>query len=300
MSFFHVSHRVFFLATIATIASFTAPPQTVLGNPPDTTPSISTISLLTGCGGEQMPTINPEFEAEVVMLVNKIRDEHGLAPLKRAPSLDAAARYHATDMALDNYFSHASYDRVNDELVEVCPWSDRLRAYYTDWYAIAENIGAGYATPQDVVDAWMNSPGHRKNILSDSNWEIGVGYYEAVGSYGRYWVQDFGRRRDVYPLVIDSEAPVTETGDVTLYLYGEWDDVRVRTQDGSWSDWMSFQTELAWTLTGQAGEVAVTVEMRKSHRSAVSTDSIFLLRDSAPAPEQPYSLYLPQLAASGQ
>ena len=75
----------------------------------------------------------------------------------------------------------------------------------------------GQSDPAEVMDAWMSSSGHRANILDTNNWELGVGYYQG-GPYGRYWVQDFGRRSGVYPLVIDGEAASTTSRRVSLYI----------------------------------------------------------------------------------
>lgn len=217
---------------------------------------------LRGCGGARFASPNEDFEEEVLVQVNRIRQEHNLPPLKRHPDLDASARFHAADMAVENYFSHISYDLVNGELVESCAWSERIRTYYGDWWSVAENIAAGFATPADVVQAWMDSPGHRANILSEINWEIGIGYFEGPGLYRRYWVQDFARPNDRYPLVLDGDAPVTETGDLTVYIYGDWKDVRLRTDDGPWSPWQPFQHPLTYRLEGVAGLHTVHAEMR--------------------------------------
>ena len=93
-----------------------------------------------------------------------------------------AARLHGEDMARQDYFSHTSLDGRT-------PW-DRMR---TQGYSngSGENIAAGYATPAVVMTAWMNSPGHRANILNCSSSAIGVGIGTG-GSYGTYWTQAFG------------------------------------------------------------------------------------------------------------
>jgi uncharacterized protein YkwD len=121
---------------------------------------------LMGCGGSQFPSSDEAFEQEVLRLVNQIRLDNRLLPLKRVETLTSAARFHATDMSEEDYFSHTSHDRVNGELAESCEWGDRISTYYTDWNLIAENIAAGHATPQGAVDGWMNSTGHKHNILS--------------------------------------------------------------------------------------------------------------------------------------
>ncbi len=230
----------------------------------------------TGCGGEIAPVVDAAYEQEVVERVNAIRAGYGLPPLKRSGDLDDAARYHATDMGQDNYFEHDSYDRSGGSLVYACAWSSRIQGYYANWYSLAENIAAGYSTPASVMDGWMGSSGHRANILSTSNWEIGVGYFAGSGSYYRYWVQDFGRRSGVYPLIIDGDAATTESRDVSLHIYGDWQEVRLRNDDEAWSDWQPFQPEMAWTLGSGRGNHTVSAEMRDGNHTAASSDAIYL------------------------
>jgi uncharacterized protein YkwD len=237
----------------------------------------------TGCGGVfGVLSSNEDYEWEVVRLVNQERTSRGLAPLKRVPSLDDAARYHSKDMAQDDYFDHDSYDRSGGSLVYACNTWARLGSYYTGWTSAGENIAAGYFTPADVMSGWMNSQGHRENILRTSFWEIGVGYFEGAGSYyTRYWTQDFGRRFGVYPIVINNEARETESRDVSLYIYGAgvWTEMRLRNDNGSWTDWQPFQTTLDWMLGGGRGDHTVWVEMRDGGDSTVSSDDIYLDAD---------------------
>lgn len=230
----------------------------------------------TGCGGQTAPVINAAYEQELVDRVNSVRASYSLPPLKQAGPLDEAARYHATDLGQDNYFKHDSYDRSGGTLVLTCSWSARITSYYAGWWSLAENIAAGYGTPASVMDGWMGSSGHRANILSTSNWEIGVGYYTGSGGYSSYWVQDFGRRQDVYPLVINRDAASTESQDVSLYLYGEWQEMRLRNDGGTWTAWQPFQSALSWTLAPGRGDHTVWAELRDGARTAASSDHIFL------------------------
>jgi uncharacterized protein YkwD len=124
--------------------------------------------------------------AEVVRLVNLERARAGCAAVRVDARLATAARLHSEDMARQKYFSHTSLDGRS-------PW-DRIRAQgYA--YGSAENIAAGYATPTAVMDGWMNSAGHKANILNCSNKAIGVGVgTNASATYRIYWTQDFGTR----------------------------------------------------------------------------------------------------------
>lgn len=122
--------------------------------------------------------------AEVLRLVNVERARAGCAAVHVDARLATAARLHSEDMARQNYFSHTSLDGRT-------PW-DRIRAQgYA--YGSAENIAAGYATPAAVMTGWMNSPGHKANILNCANKALGVGVGRG-GRYGIYWTQDFGSR----------------------------------------------------------------------------------------------------------
>lgn len=119
-----------------------------------------------------------EFEQQVIDLTNQERLKLGLAPLRMDGMLNASAELHSQDMATRNYFSHQGMDGTQ-------PW-DRMRSQGYTYSRAAENIAFGQLTPQQVVNDWMNSPGHRRNILDPNLKDIGVGYYNG------YWTQNFG------------------------------------------------------------------------------------------------------------
>ncbi|MEZ4674253.1 MAG: CAP domain-containing protein [Caldilineaceae bacterium] len=235
-----------------------------------------------GCGGEAVGVQNMTFESEVIALVNQERAHNGLPPMKSVPELTAAARYHAADMAQDDYFSHNSQDRVNGELTAVCAWSERIKGYYSDYRSMGENIAWGYGSPESVMQGWMNSDGHRANILGAYT-EIGVGYID------NRWVQDFGERRSTVPLIINSEAVQTLSSQVTLYIHGSGDEMRLRNDDLPWGDWQAFQTEISWQLQNLSGERRVDIEVRKGSTILRSSDTIVLAGATAvtPTPPQP-------------
>jgi uncharacterized protein YkwD len=242
-----------------------------------------------GCCGQLVAVVDAAYEQQVVDLVNAARQQNDLPPLKRVDLLDQAARYHAADMAQDNYFSHDTYDLVNNQLQMVCSWLNRITSFYTPpggptYFSLAENIAAGQSNPVAVMGAWMNSPGHRNNILSTGNWELGVGYFQG-GSYGFYWVEDFGRRGGVYPLVINNDAASSTSRAVSLYIYGQgtFDEMRLRNDDGAWGNWQPFQSNLKWELGCGVGMHTVSVELRNAVRTTSSSDSIELSQnDCAP------------------
>jgi hypothetical protein len=154
---------------------------------------------------------------------------------------------------------------------------------FYSWISVAENIAAGYGTPEAVMEGWMNSSGHKKNILSANNRELGVGYYSGGGHYGRYWVQDFGKRSNVYPVVINAEQARTDNSQVNLYVYGAgtWTEMRLSNDSGSWSSWQAFQTTPTWTLPGNKGVHTVSVQLRNANGdTTTSSDDIELTRDA--------------------
>lgn len=119
------------------------------------------------------------YEQEVVRLVNAQRAQNGLKPLAENWELSRVARYKSADMASRRYFSHESPTYGS-------PYQ-MMRSFGISFRSAGENIAYGQRTPAAVVGAWMNSSGHRANILNSSYTHIGVGYHEA----GNYWTQMF-------------------------------------------------------------------------------------------------------------
>ena len=119
------------------------------------------------------------YESEVVRLVNMERAKHGLAPLSHNWELSRVARYKSQDMADKGYFSHNSPTFGS-------PF-DMMKAFGISYRTAGENIAKGQRSPAAVVNAWMNSSGHRANILNSSYTQIGVGYVAS----GNHWTQMF-------------------------------------------------------------------------------------------------------------
>jgi uncharacterized YkwD family protein len=122
------------------------------------------------------------YEQKVVELVNVERQKAGLPELTLDSEISNVAKIKSKDMADNNYFAHQSptYGSAGDMLSQ----------FGIKWSAWGENIASGQRTPEDVVTAWMNSSGHRANILSPNFSRIGVGY--VTNSNGTsYWTQMF-------------------------------------------------------------------------------------------------------------
>jgi uncharacterized protein YkwD len=126
-------------------------------------------------------------EAQVLALTNAERAKAGCGALRTNSALVEAAEAHAADMVDHHYFAHDSQDGRS-------PF-DRMKAAGFKGGAMAENIAVGYTSPAAVVKGWMNSPGHRANILNCSYTMLGVGYDpgQVKPEWGKgSWVQDFG------------------------------------------------------------------------------------------------------------
>lgn len=121
--------------------------------------------------------------AEVVDLTNRERARAGLAALAVDPRLTAAAQAHSADMVARDFYSHTDPDGGK-------PW-DRAAAAGAARRTVGENIACGQRSPADVVEGWMNSPGHRANILKADFTHIGIGL-AGGGRAGTYWTQLFG------------------------------------------------------------------------------------------------------------
>lgn len=119
------------------------------------------------------------IEQAVLDLTNAERQKAGLKPLQIDKNLMNSARQKSTDMATNNYFSHTSPTYGS-------PF-DQMKANGISYRAAAENIAMGQRSAEEVVKAWMESPGHRQNILTPNFTHIGIGY----DAKGNYWTQQF-------------------------------------------------------------------------------------------------------------
>lgn len=152
------------------------------------------------------PSCSTELGAifsDLLMETNKVRVDRGFSALRLSYKLGQAAQGHAEDMANRDYFAHTSPDGLSTI-------ASRIQAADYLFSTAAENIAAGYNSAEDVVAAWLDSPGHRVNLLNPDYIDVGFGLFFdlAVNSSGSsnfdsYWVQDFGRPTDSNT---DSEA----------------------------------------------------------------------------------------------
>jgi uncharacterized protein YkwD len=124
---------------------------------------------------------------EMLASVNAARKKAGLRPLTADALLDKAAQRHAEDMLARGYFAHKSPSGTTVR--------ERAISAGYGWRSIGENIAFGQTSVDEVMETWLNSPGHRKNILTADFTELGVGIAMGLGPDGKYqvyWVQNFG------------------------------------------------------------------------------------------------------------
>lgn len=162
-------------------ATITKTPRPTRTSTPTPTPTPTRTPRPKPVTPKPTPTASPSVEQRVLDLVNAERAQAGCAPLREEPLLARAARKHSADMAERGYFDHVTPEGVT-------PW-DRARAEGYDQPS-AENIARGQATAEEVVEAWMNSSGHRANILNCDSKAMGLGV--VYGDGGPWWTQMFG------------------------------------------------------------------------------------------------------------
>ena len=138
-------------------------------------------------------TTNQDFIYKVLELTNIERSKLGFSPLTLNTQLLSAAQTQSQNMGLQDFFSHTGKDGSSA--------GTRIQTTGYQYSTYAENIGAGYSTPEQAIEGWMNSTGHRANILNPNLKEIGIGYYflaNDTGSinYNHYWTQVFATSLD--------------------------------------------------------------------------------------------------------
>ncbi len=216
---------------------------------------------------------------QVLELVNKERIANNLPPLRLHSQLQAASHWMAQDMATNDYLDHTDHEGRELE--------GRLAAFdYKEYQAIGENVAAGQATAAEVMENWLQSPGHRSNILSPDFCEIGIGHVvNSASKFQHYWTQDFGRQMDRYPVVVNCGAAQTSHPEVKLYLYGEGVMKQMRlSNDGiTWTPWEAYQPNHDWTLAAGFGKHTVYVELKDDKHTYRDSANIDLLAEKAPS-----------------
>jgi uncharacterized protein YkwD len=121
---------------------------------------------------------------EVLALTNRERESHGVAPLVWDDGAAEAAYEHSWDMHVRDYFDHVDPDGNGP--------AERLAEQEVLFLYAGENIARGQRSPMEVVQAWMDSPGHRENLLSPVWTHVGIGVHTGPDR-GPWWTQEFYR-----------------------------------------------------------------------------------------------------------
>lgn len=224
-------------------------------------------------------------ELQIVYLTNLKRREQGLAPLRWSREISLSARWFAYDSVEQRTGTYCGHlDTVNRSP------GDRLLLFnYTNPNTWGENVVCGFTSPESAINGWMNSEGHRKNILQTIYREMGVGYYRNSQSGRGYIVQDFSYDPDYAPVIINNEAPSTTAAEVQLYIYnpavqsgleGMGDAVEMMIANEATfanSSWEPFASEKSWTLEAGDGWRVVYVKTRDAQgRTTIVSDAIYL------------------------
>lgn len=157
-------------------------------------------AVVGGCAWADTPATSAtlsEMQAAVVCLINQQRNVHGLPGLRVNSKLNRSAQHWNDWMVATGNFTHGSN------------FAGRISAVGYNWQSAGENIATGFGTPREVVQAWMASPDHCRNILDPSFRDVGTGVTgAAVGSFATQpstWTQDFG-------LLMSQNAPSGNSG----------------------------------------------------------------------------------------
>ncbi|WP_431771378.1 CAP domain-containing protein [Streptomyces cucumeris] len=155
-------------------AKTTSKATTKAASPSSAAPASTTATTSSG---------SSDLQDQIVALVNKERAKVGCKPVTVDAKLTKAAQAHSEDMAEHSNMSHTGSDGSSPD--------DRIERAGYSWSTYGENVAYGYSSPESVMDGWMNSSGHKANILNCDFKEIGVGHAQP----GHYWTQDFGTAR---------------------------------------------------------------------------------------------------------
>lgn len=170
------------------------------------------------------------FENAVLEETNRVRAQgadcgergqfEAAPPVRLNSALRCAARAHSVDMAERNYFSHDDPEGLGSV--------ERVANTQYRWFALGENIAAGYPTPEAVVLGWKESDGHCANMMNPNFTQLGVGYFPG-GTYSHYWTQVFAQGDDLPPNDEDDQnssaapalgtIPLLALGSMLFYVY---------------------------------------------------------------------------------
>jgi hypothetical protein len=223
-------------------------------------------------------------EARTVYLGNLARRDNGVPPLRWNRQLTNAARWYSWDSTENRPPGFCGHQDTQGH------WPDyRARAFGYLGGAGAENAFCGYVTPESAIQGWMNSSGHRANLLDPNSREIGLGYYRRDSDGRGYVTQDFGNDPVYAPVIIENEAISVPSPSANLYIYdrsagggfaglGAADQMLV-SNDACFAGatWEPYTANKAWTLTNEQGWRSAYVKTRDVFsRTLTVSDTIYL------------------------
>jgi uncharacterized protein YkwD len=231
----------------------------------------------------QTPALMLE-EARTVYLGNLARRDNGVPPLRWNRQLTYAARWFSWDSTENRPAGFCGHQDTNGN------WpAARALAFGFLGNAGAENAFCGYVTPEYAIQGWMNSQGHRDNLLATGSREVGLGYYRRASDGRGYVTQSFGEDPVYAPVVIENEALSTMAPNVNLYIYdrvseGGFAGLGAATQMMvsneacfTGSIWEPYSVNKKWTLDGAPGWESVYVKTRDVfNRTLTVSDNIYL------------------------
>jgi uncharacterized protein YkwD len=139
-------------------------------------------------GNENIASFDLNEERKMLEIINNARSKKGLSPLVIDENLSRAARYHAADLAHENYFSHATQNIENGKTVTKMGAFERIKLFYPG-FANTENISGGKQRAEETYREWYKSTGHHKNMFNETATKVGIGLSYLEGSdFGYYWV----------------------------------------------------------------------------------------------------------------
>ncbi len=226
-------------------------------------------------------------EMRTVYLGNLARRDNGVPPLRWNAQMTEAARWFSWDSVENRPGGYCGHD----DTLGRAPW-DRGPVFGYKGFLGAENCFCGYVTPEYAIQGWMNSEGHRANLLNPSFREVGLGYYRRDSDGRGYVTQDFGHDSVYPPVIIEDEAPSTASSAVSLYIYGNEGSggfAGMGPTTGmmvsndvcfTGASWEPYSAEKSWTLEPGDGWRNVYVKSRDAvGRTTVVSDAIYLGTD---------------------
>ena len=222
-------------------------------------------------------------EARTVYLGNLERQANGVPPLRWNTQLTHAARWFSWDSVENRPSGFCGHQDTQGN------WPD-YRAVYWGYLgaAGAENAFCGYVSPEYAIQGWMDSSGHRENLLDPNSREIGMGYYHRDSDGRGYLAQTFGADKVYAPVVIENEALATTNPNVDLYIYNRQTSggfagfdtaTQMMVSDNPHfnnASWENFTNNKSWTLESTAGWQDVYVKTCDTFgRTMTASDSIY-------------------------